>query len=272
MAPIKFDNTIKDKLEKRALQPSNDAWDKLSNRLEDHDKKNSRGLFLYIGLAASIVGVLFVTAMFFKSSEHKTVVPNVVETEIEQSQHNTKETIKIPESSEAVVSTSNQENSQIKQEQVMTPFQSALPLENKQKTAANSKEKNEQLVNNNDLFKDFKNQEVVAVSNKKNNREVVVLNELNFEDTKVIEVVNQIKKLELEGETITDTEIDNLLKKAQKEILRDHMYNEATRTVDAEALLQDVEADLETSFRTKVFESLKSSYKTVKTAVAERNN
>jgi replicative DNA helicase len=78
--------------------------------------------------------------------------------------------------------------------------------------------------------------------------------------------------LETENGIVTDAEIDNLLKQAEREILREHLYNETTRIVDANALLQDVEDDLEQSFRTKVFEGLKSSYKTVLTAVTERNN
>ena len=45
-----------------------------------------------------------------------------------------------------------------------------------------------------------------------------------------------------------------------------------TRTVDANALLQDVEEDLQQSFRSKVFEALQSGYESVITAVAERNN
>ena len=42
--------------------------------------------------------------------------------------------------------------------------------------------------------------------------------------------------------------------------------------IDASDLLQDVEADLDQSFRDKVFKTLKSSYYSVKTAVADRNN
>ena len=50
------------------------------------------------------------------------------------------------------------------------------------------------------------------------------------------------------------------------------LYNEATNKVDANALLQSVEDDLEQSFRAKVFDAIKSGYESVKTAVAERNN
>ena len=42
--------------------------------------------------------------------------------------------------------------------------------------------------------------------------------------------------------------------------------------VDAEALLENVEAELDQSFRNKVFEAIKSSYNSVKTAVAQRND
>ena len=50
------------------------------------------------------------------------------------------------------------------------------------------------------------------------------------------------------------------------------MFNESTGVVNAHALLQDVEDDLEQSFRSKVFQALKENYITVKTAVAQRNN
>jgi len=71
---------------------------------------------------------------------------------------------------------------------------------------------------------------------------------------------------------VTDEAIDALLLQAQKEITLKKLYNVSTRVVDADLLLQDVEADLDQSFRTKVFETLKASYNTVKTAVAQRNN
>ena len=41
MKPNKFENNIKDKLELRRLQPSNDAFDKLSKRLEQKEKKQN---------------------------------------------------------------------------------------------------------------------------------------------------------------------------------------------------------------------------------------
>ena len=71
---------------------------------------------------------------------------------------------------------------------------------------------------------------------------------------------------------MADAEIDALLNAAQKEIELKKLYNEATNKVDANALLQSVEDDLERSFRARVFEMLRSGYQELKTAVAERNN
>src|SRR5690606_38633788 len=68
----------------------------------------------------------------------------------------------------------------------------------------------------------------------------------------------------------TVTDIDSLLKKAQQNLAKNtHNKN---KTIDAQALLQDVEEDIEASFRDKVFETLITGYKKVKTAVVERND
>ncbi|HUH29651.1 hypothetical protein [Gelidibacter sp.] len=93
-----------------------------------------------------------------------------------------------------------------------------------------------------------------------------------LEDIKVTEIVAQIQDLKSKGQTVTDADIDALLVQAQKEIRYQTMTQEGTLVVDANALLQDVESDLQQSFRNKIFEALKNSYETVKTAVAERNN
>ena len=82
------------------------------------------------------------------------------------------------------------------------------------------------------------------------------------------EVLNEIKP----NTTVTDREVDSLLKVASKELLKDKLAKESSRTVDAKLLLEDVEDEMGQSFRTKVYEVLKDGYKTVKTAVAQRND
>ena len=95
---------------------------------------------------------------------------------------------------------------------------------------------------------------------------------LTFEEQKIKDVVAKVHTLKSENKTITNADIDALLIEAQKEIALNRLYNETNGTVDASALLQDVENELDQSFRSKVFEAIKASYNTVKTTVAQRND
>jgi hypothetical protein len=85
-------------------------------------------------------------------------------------------------------------------------------------------------------------------------------------------VAAEIKNLETKAGMASDEEIERLLKQAEKDITKQRLQKGNTMTVSAQSLLQDVEADLDHSFRSKVFDALISSYKTVRTAVAERND
>ena len=72
--------------------------------------------------------------------------------------------------------------------------------------------------------------------------------------------------------TVSNSQIDSLLKAASRDLFKDKNLKNNARVVNAKTLLQDVEEDLGQSFRTRIFESLKGNYKRVKTAVAQRNN
>ncbi|SDR66219.1 hypothetical protein SAMN04515667_0094 [Formosa sp. Hel1_31_208] len=272
MAPIKFDENIKDKLEKRILEPSSDAWNSLAERLNTHDKKNNKGLYLYIGIAASIIGVLFVSTLFFNTSEDATLLPKVVDTEIKNATKN-KESIELEASKQTEMANSNDDALQdVKAEKIETTKNLIIQKTEVQVTAI-SEGRNVENANQKELINTSASEQSVAMVNERAiKKQELPVNKLTLDEAKVVEVVNQIKDLETKNGTVTDAEIENLLKQAEKDIVRQQIYNETTRTVDANALLQDVEDDLEQSFRTRVFETLKSSYKTVKTAVAERNN
>ena len=41
MAPIKFEEQLKEKLEQRTIQPSQDAWNKLNDRLDNVEEKQN---------------------------------------------------------------------------------------------------------------------------------------------------------------------------------------------------------------------------------------
>ena len=241
MAPIKFEENIKDKLEKRTIQPSADAWQTLASRLETKNNKKKSPYYLWLGVAASIVAIMFIASQLFVNKNNTTIeTPVIVNTN--------KETIKKIESENVLqkkdVLTNNVEKESVKELNIKTP------KSEKTEVALLTKQKEEKTV----LPKE------------------VIVNKTSFEDLKVQQVVAQIQGLKDKGESVTDKDIDALLDQAQKEITLQNIYNETTKTVDANALLQDVESDLQQSFRDKVFNALKSSYNTVKTAVAERNN
>ena len=241
MAPIKFEENIKDKLEKRTIQPSADAWQTLASRLDAKNNKKKSPYYLWLGVAASIVAIMFIASQLFVNNNNTTIeTPVIVNTN--------KETIKKIESENILqkkdVLTNNVEKESVKELNIKTA------KSEKTEVAQLTKQKEEKTV----LPKE------------------VIVNKTSFEDLKVQQVVAQIQGLKDKGESVTDKDIDALLDQAQKEITLQNIYNETTKTVDANALLQDVESDLQQSFRDKVFNALKSSYNTVKTAVAERNN
>lgn len=265
MAPIKFEEQLKEKLEKRSLQPSKDAWNKLSDRLDEVEGRQGYKGFWWLGIAAAIVGVLFAITFVFKSNTD-IVEPTIVDTEkenvIDTEAIENKEVLK--ENSPQVAEQKDKvepENTQLNHNKTQIDKAPLKTLVNKKQDAL-VKEKEAEItaiaeVNTKDAAKQDSEKKADVLS---------------FEDQKVKDVVAQIQQLQKDKKEVTAEEIDALLVAAQKEITMQKLYDEATNKVDANALLQSVEDDLEQSFRAKVFEAIKSGYESVKTAVAERNN
>ncbi len=275
MAPIKFEENIKEKLEKRTIDPSADAWSSLSANLKINDKKHTRGVLFYIGIAASIIGVLFVTRVLFNTSANELTQPAVVDTNTIASKIKLDEKRSNEVVGEDVIVPISEENTRedlIYKTKLIIKNEPKLATRFNQSSNIQVEKKADQPTENEFISSKNRSQAIASVNSVTRREEQPIGITLTYEEVKAIEVINQIKKLETENGIVTDAEIDNLLKQAEREILREHLYNETTRIVDANALLQDVEDDLEQSFRTKVFEGLKSSYKTVLTAVTERNN
>ncbi|WP_299553256.1 hypothetical protein [Seonamhaeicola sp.] len=257
MAPIKFDEHIKDKLEKRRLHPSANAWDALSERLEADEKKKYKNVYWWYGIAAGIVGILFVISQFSNHGTEAVVEPQVVEMQdvIEDVELKEQEAEVVPEIQhppEVLVSTQKRT--------VKTKVEKETP---KQKNTPILKETPIMVAKNTGAPKE---PETITEPTE------VLKKELTFEEQKIQQVVAQVQELKEHKSHVTDAEIEALLQQAQKEIALKKLYDESTGIVDANALLQDVEADLDRSFRTKVFEALKASYGTVKSAVASRND
>ncbi|MFH4964464.1 hypothetical protein V8G69_05615 [Gaetbulibacter sp. M235] len=253
MASTNFDERIKNKLEKRIIQPSEDAWNRLENKL-DSTKQSKTKPFLFIGLAASIVGVLLVVSQLFNETKTENNTPIIVVTPKTENKKNLNKVI--------VEDHNKKGNSEILERPKLEVIANSNSVDE-----VNSKDKEQIVVANNTVSENTNNLE------EKNLKPVELKQKaLSFEDQKIQDVIAQVQTLKNNNMSITDADVEALLQQAQKEISLEKLYNQKTGIVDAQSLLQDVEADLDKSFRDKVFEALKSNFNIVKTAVAQRNN
>jgi len=84
MAPIKLEKDIKNKLEQRKLQPSAVAWESLQERLDaNQNKKNNKG-YWWFAIAASFVGILIISSIFFNKNQSDSIEPTLVDSEEQQ--------------------------------------------------------------------------------------------------------------------------------------------------------------------------------------------
>lgn len=260
MAPIKFEEKIKDKLEKRTLSPSSEAWSKLSDRLDEDEKKSKKPLFWYLSIAAGLLVMMAISIQFFNNNNSEEILPHIVEEEAIKQELNTEKAEPVKKAIELIT----QEN-EVEEEQVAVS-NNEVPKVLEYKKVINTKtNKNIKLAKQNDLKETNKQ----PVTNEQINAE-----QQNLIDKAIIKEALAVAKQGLNNEQseVSEREIDSLLKLASKELFKENLQKETTKLTDAETLLMSVEEEMGQSFRTKVFEALKESYKTVKTAVVDRNN
>ncbi|MHA7842642.1 MAG: hypothetical protein ACX93I_04935 [Winogradskyella sp.] len=258
MAPIKFEEQLKDKLEKRSLQPSADSWAKLSKRLDADAKKSKNPWFWWMGIAAAVIITLTVVVQTLETNDTEEILPIVVEQEaqkdiekVEESLPKTIEETELASENDEVEDSSDEKDDKKKPE--ILNYKSITKGNIKTQLAVDQK---------------TENSNTKDISYTKNEQKAII-EEVTIDKAVVVQT---LKELNTEKKEVTDREVDSLLKVASKELFKDKLQKEASRTVDAKSLLEDVEDEMGQSFRTKVYEVLKDGYQTVKTAVAQRNN
>ncbi|WP_178985834.1 hypothetical protein [Winogradskyella helgolandensis] len=261
MAPIKFEENIKEKLEQRTLSPSSESWSKLSERLDAEENKSKKPIFWWLSIAAGLLIMIAISTQFFSANESETVLPQVVKENVINEQLNNKQLEPIQKEAIEIV---NEDDSIEAIKETLPTVKDSKIIDHK-KVIQKKAEPKTQLANQSQPVEESVNL----------NQQEQLHNEAHrlLEDAKLkIAVAEAVETINSDEIAVSDKEIDSLLKLASKELFKDNLKNETLIAVDANALLMSVEDEMGQSFRSRVFEALKESYKTVKTAVADRNN
>ncbi len=237
MEPNNFEKDFREKLNERKIEPSNKAWDRLDAMLsvteETKPKKSKKWLYI----AASFIGFLLVGTIFFNQNKN-TVEPTktvVVEKETE------KDSISKPILNEV---------DSIKTESVIAEKTSEETLGKKEKI---NPEASGQISNKN--IKNESNQIAESSIIIKNNQEKQSTNNQNA-------IAENSKK----------ENVDQLLETAENKILAENTVKSKPKVkINSNDLLDQVDGELELSFREKMIAKINKSYHTVKVAVENRN-
>jgi hypothetical protein len=235
MEPNNFEKDFREKLNERNIEPSNKAWDRLDAMLsvveEKKQPKKKNRKWLYI--AASIVGFLLVGTFFFNQNKNAVEIPQtvVVEKEVEK---------------ESVAKTTVNNVDSIETENVITE-------RNLEETLTKQEKTNNQISNK--TIKNESNQIAESSIIIKNNQEKQSINN----QTSVAE--NPKKET-----------VDQLLESAEKTVVAENLAKPKSKIkINANDLLNQVDGELELSFREKVITKVNKNYQTVKVALANRN-
>lgn len=224
----KLDKNLKEKLEARQISPSGSGWDKLNARLdrEERNLQASRKPLKWIGVVAVFLGGILIGGLVFQ--EGNIAVKNPVVTT--PSKQNSGKEISIPEKTFEVepMEISKVGNVLVSVEENQEKPKTKNPVSSAQ-----------------NLLKDKKTE--VA-----NHFFALPVDTFRFrqEADKIIQAVMEKNQIA----TVTDAEIEKLLKQARAEIELEKQFTQSENHVDAHALLESVEQELKPSYKEKLFQ------------------
>lgn len=234
MEPNNFEKDFRDKLNQRTIEPSDKAWDRLDAMLsvaENKEPKKKKNRWFYI--AASIVGFLLVGTFVFNQKKNVSETPeNNVVTRENSKKDSVKPTLNVVHPNKIEIAISEKAS-----------------IQNSIKKGNNLNPKpNKTIKNENNLIAESS----VII---KNNQEKQSINN----QTPVVE-------------NSTNQNVDQLLNTAEKTVVAEHSAKPKSKIkVNASDLLNQVDGELELSFREKVITKVNKNYQTVKVALANRN-
>ena len=294
-----FEQQSRERFEERELQPSDGAWGKLEQMLNEAQPQKKKSSFPWFAIAASFVGIAIIATVFY--NQNKTVendfveqdstseilkneslsIDNTIENSLENSLFKNKiiaETDTFEEDKAEKILSSTKVNNQ--KQNTSTTLLSGGKSTNQLNHNYN---KNEKLANNNNpkLAQNKTANEAMAIVKPQERKEQVLrisdgkvttsIAQLEKEITNDLDAVTaQINELKNNNQNVAETDIDALLLNAQNQLQTTKILN--SKKVDAMALLGDVEMDIRRSFRNKVFYALEEGYDYVRATIVTRND
>lgn len=234
MEPNNFEKDFREKLNNREIEPSNKAWDRLDAMLSVAEQKQpeKKSKRKWLYIAASFIGFLLLGTFFFNQSKNTIETPKTVIVEKE-----------------------------IQKESITNPVVNDI---DSMKTEVASSEKNvektttkQERINNQTLNNKLKNE-----SNQVAESSIIIKNNQSNQSS------NNSPEI---AETPKKENVDQLLQTAENKVVAENPTKKAKVRVNASDLLNQVDGELELSFREKMITKVNKNFQEVKVAVTNRN-
>ncbi|MXO03929.1 hypothetical protein [Flavobacterium sp. HBTb2-11-1] len=244
MEPNKFEKDFREKLNQREIEPSNNAWDRLDAMLSIAEEKEpikleskkSKRKWLFI--AASLVGFLLIGTLFFNQNKKSVAAPEtvIVEKETEyKKESNVEPIVKNTDSVKTETVIAEKTSEKIVNKEERTNSEASGQISNKTiKNVSNQVAESSIIIKNNQAKQSVNNQTQIAETSKKEN-------------------------------------VDQLLETAENKVVAQNQTKKAKVKINANDLLNQVDGELELSFREKVITKVNKNLQEVKVALSNRN-
>lgn len=271
MPRLDFEKQFSRQLKDRELQPSQGSWEKLQGKLEQGEKKRSP-LYLWFGVAASMAGALLILNFVFGDPVVDTP-PGIVNTEVEKTEASPAED---PSSDSRVVL----EEPEATKEKV-DPFKfreeivlrsTATEVANNAEVAGPGEPVKAKASEKADILLAPSADEAVAAGSETLAEEDFGTRQITDAEIDALlkDAIAEVSKELPQAREVTDAQIEALLAEARAEVRNEKILYQ-TATYDAGTLLQEVETELEHSFREQVFDIIRDGFRKTRNAVVNIN-
>ncbi|MCB7481177.1 hypothetical protein [Christiangramia sediminis] len=253
MAPIKFEEHIKEKLDEREIQPSAGSWGKLNARLDSSETKSESKKW-WISAVAAVV-VLLISSLLFLNQQDQNSNP-VVETPVENKVIENKDNVEFDEPAQLASEETNKEVQPKTEKPVNKSAESTFVVSEKIKS-----DNAERLASNSTNERSVL--EPVSITPASENQKLST----EFNDRKQA-LLAMISENEKGSASVTEAEVEALLAEALKQI--GEQPGNIQPEIEAGVLLADAEDEVYESFKEKVFELVKTGYQKASIAVSNK--